>query len=496
MGIDIGTQAVKALAVTPDGHIEHQASLERWPSHPHPGWVEMDSDRDLWGAVLQVIHDLVEDGLSPKAVQVIGVTGMVPCLTAIDAQGKPVGPTILYSDNRALEELDWVNRQGGLAETAQAVVPKLVWVRNHRPGDFEHVRTVFSAHNFVVFRLTGERCIDYDTCSIFGGIFEEEKRGWAAEICQRLDLDPGLFPPPTPATALVGKVTARAALETGLLEGVPVMAGTGDTFATMMGCGVVDPGDGMVAFGTTGLLTLTQRPLVDSAGGPHFSDASGAASVAWVANVLSAGRLVRWYTDIFDREPNRPGEATSRYAALEEEAGQLPPGSEGLLVLPHWLGRRTPTPNPNLRGAIIGLTPAHGPAHIYRAILESFAYNQRQTFEAVRPQVHRLVATAGGARSRLWRQIVTDTLNMPLEYYPGASGALGIAFLAGHAAGLIPNFVAIKSIWLSDPEITHPDPPSVAAYDQYFDVYADFEKHMTGPFDHLARVAAAEAEGI
>ncbi len=493
LGIDIGTQAVKALAVTPRGRIAHRASIERAPRHPHPGWVEMDTERDLWGAVLRVIHDLIDDGMAGESVQVIGVTGMVPCLTPINGDGKAVGPTILYSDNRALEELDWVNEKGGLKETAQAVVPKLVWLRNHRPTDFEQIRTVLSAHNYVVFRLSGERYVDYDTSSIFGGVFDKQKRDWAVEMCRSLDLDPALFPSAKPATALVGAVTAQAAAETGLPRGIPVMAGTGDTFATMLGCGVIDPGDGMVAFGTTGLLTLTQRPLVESASGPHFDDGSGTASVAWVANVLSAGRLVRWFVDVLGRKEAFGGGVVegSPYAKLEVEAGRVPAGGEGLIVLPHWLGRRTPSPDPNLRGAMVGFTPSHTLGHIYRAILESFAYNQRQTFAAVRPQIQRLVATAGGARSRLWRQIVTDVLNMPMEYYPAASGALGIAFLAGHASGLIADFNAVKRDWLRDPEISSPDPVAVASYNGYFEVYCEVEAQLTAPFEHLARLATA-----
>jgi len=489
LGIDIGTQAVKAVAVSPEGAVAHRAVVERPPSHPHPGWVEMDTEQGLWRAALDAIGQMVQAGLDLDSIRVIGVTGMVPCLTPVDGDGDPVGSTILYSDNRALEELAWVNRTASLDLTAQAVIPKLVWLRRRHPRDFERIRTVFSAHNYVVFRLTGERSIDYDTSSIMGGIFDDTAKRWKPGVLQQLDLDPGLFPPPQPAIALVGNTTSEAASVTGLPSGVPVMAGTGDTFATMLGCGVIDPGDGMVSFGTTGLLTLIQRPLSESTAGPHFDHGEGAASVAWVANVLSVGRLVNWYLDMFERETRaRAGEdEAGRYDLVEAEAGRLPPGADGLLVLPHWLGRRTPQPDPDLRGAIIGLTPGHQPAHIYRAILESFAYNQRQTFDPLRQRFHRLVATAGGARSRLWRQIVTDVLNFPLEYYPMASGALGIAFLAGHAAGLVPDFGVVKHDWLTDPDVSTPDQGAAAAYDRYFDVYCEFERQMAGPFKRLSK---------
>jgi xylulokinase len=118
LGIDIGTQAVKALIVRLDGRIEGQASVERVPGYPHPGWVQMNTEPDLWGVVLQVVRKLfAKSGPSAQAVQVIGVSGLVPCLCAIDDAGKAVGSTILYSDNRALEELEWVNQKTSLHQS-------------------------------------------------------------------------------------------------------------------------------------------------------------------------------------------------------------------------------------------------------------------------------------------------------------------------------------------------------------------------------------------
>lgn len=497
LGIDIGTQAVKVLAVSLDGRVLAQFGLERGPSHPHPGWVEMDVAQDLWGPVVQLLKRLFSSSaVRPQDIAVVGVSGLVPCLCPLDEQGNPAGEVILYSDNRALDELAWVNQTAGLSLTAEAVVPKLVWIRNRQPERFNRIRTIFSAHNFVVYQLTGVRVVDYDTAGILGGIFDRQSKSWREDIFEKLGLPPSLFPPLSPATGLVGTITPEAAQQTGLPGGVPVIAGSGDTFPTIVGCGVIDVGDAMVSYGTTGLLTLAQKPLVHSAGGPHFDDGKGEASVAWVANILSAGRLVRWYCEQFGQMEyavaSRMG--VSMHDLLDAQAGRLPPGADGLLVLPHWLGRRTPDPTPHVSGAMIGFTPSHTPAHIYRAILESFGYNMRQTFEAVRPQVKRVVATAGGARSRLWRQIVTDILKTPVEYYPSASGALGIAFLAGYAAGLIQDFNDIKRHWLQGAEITIPDPLLTPAYDRYFEVYCDFDRQMAAPFAQLAQLAAHSTE--
>jgi len=227
----------------------------------------------------------------------------------------------------------------------------------------------------------------------------------------------------------------------------------------------VDKGDAMIAIGTTGLLTLTLRPLVESVMGPHFDDGSGRASVRWAANVLSAGQLADWW-------------ATPRagMASLEAEANLLPPGAEGLTALPHLMGRRTPEPNPDLRGALIGLTPRHTAAHIYRALLEAFAFNVLQGFEPIRGITSRVVATGGGAASPLWRQILADVLGVEIGYDAQSSGALGMAYLAAWATGAVHEFDTVKRSWLRAETRAQPDPQAAAACRSAFRSYQVFER--------------------
>lgn len=497
LGLDIGTQAVKGVLVRPEGTVVARASLERGPQHPRPGWVEMDAARDWWGYAVQAVHALLAAVPGPAPVAAVGVSALVPCLCPLDEAGAPLRPAILYSDNRALAELAWANARLATPLTAQAVTPKLRWLQQHEPETMARTRTILSAHNYVVYRLTGELSMDYDTASILGGIFDPTTRQWDTAACQALELPLTCWPPLYPATAIVGRVTAEAARATGLPAGTPVIAGTGDTFPTIVGCGAVEPGDAMIAFGTTGLLTVTRRPLVESAAGPHFDDAAGGAAVTWGANVLSAGRLVRWFVETFAQAECTVAARTGSdpFTLLEAGASRIPPGAEGLFALPHWLGRRTPTPDPHLRGALLGLTPSHNLSHIYRAVLESFAYNLRQGFDPLRPAVRRLVATSGGARSPLWRQIVADTLDAPLEYHPQSGGPLGSAFLAGYASGLIDDFMAIKQRWLCQAETTLPDPAAVACYRQLFPLYETFDQALAEPFARLAREWPATASG-
>lgn len=488
LGLDLGTQAVKAVLVQGNGVVLGSASLERGPTQPRPGWMEMDPEQDWWGAGLHVIRKLLN--AHPHAAQNIagvGVCGLVPCLCLLAADGQALRNAILYSDNRALDELDWSIENTGIALTAEAVTPKLVWVRRHEPMLFHKAWKVLSAHNYMVYRLTGRACMDYDTAGIMGGVFNAPAKAWNTDVSRKLEIPAALWPDLLPATAVAGQINSEAARQTGLPEGTPVIAGSGDTFPTMVGCGAVEPGDAMISFGTTGLLTVTTRPLLESVGGPHFDHGDGQAAVLWVANVLSAGRLVRWFFDQFAQAEQLVATRTGSdpFAFLETEAARLPAGADGLIVLPHWMGCRSPAPDPTLRGAVLGLTPAHTSGHIYRAMLESFAFNVRQNYGAARGQVQRLVGTAGGARSRLWRQIMCDVLETPIEYHPSASGGLGIAFLAAFGLGLVQDFSDIKTRWLHNLEVCQPNPPAVNMYNRLYPVYCEFDRLLCEPFAHL-----------
>jgi xylulokinase len=204
---------------------------------------------------------------------------------------------------------------------------------------------------------------------------------------------------------------------------------------------------------------------------------------------------VRWFSDQFAAAERSVAArlGTNEFALLEAQAGRIPPGAEGLIVLPHWLGRRTPTPDANLKGSTLGWSPSHTSAHFYRAILEAFAYNVRQSFDGLRTQVRRLVATAGGAQSPLWRQIAADVLEMPLEYYAGSGGALGIAFLTAYALGLAKQFTDIKYAWLARPEVTTPQPEAVQLYRRLFPIYCAFDEVVAAPYAQL-RKAVQEGE--
>ncbi len=493
LGLDIGTFGVKGVVVASDGasaRVLAQARVEHAISRPHEGWSEQDPDAQWWGDSLAVIRALLaQPGVDPQHIVAIGVSGLTPCLCLLDAEGYPLRPAILYNDNRALAQLARAQAILETRLTAQAITPKWMWLAEHEPNTLARADSICSSHHYVVSRLTGRLAVDYDTASIFGGVFDARRNAWDADACARLGLDARLLPPLSAVTDIAGEITGDAARLTGLRAGTPVITGTGDTFPTIVGCGAVAPGDAMIAFGTTGLLTLTTRPLADAAAGPHFQDALEGGAVEWAANVLACGRLLTWFREGFgaavagcDAGPD----GLPDFACLDRAVEAIPAGSEGLVALPHLMGRRTPNPDPQARGVLFGLTPGHTSAHVYRALLESFGYAVRRGYEPIQPRTRRVIATAGGAASSLWRQIVADILATPIEYYPGSGGALGIAFLAAYATGAVDRFEAIRDIWLGAPEITRPNPANTQRYHDLYRLYCYLDDSLAPAFEMLA----------
>ena len=235
----------------------------------------------------------------------------------------------------------------------------------------------------------------------------------------RLGLDARLLPPLRAVTDIAGEITDDAARLTGLRAGTPVITGTGDTFPTIVGCGAIGPGDAMISFGTTGLLTLTTRPLVEAAAGPHFQDASEGGAVEWAANVLACGRLLTWYREGFGAAVagcEGGPDGLPDFACLDRAAAAIPAGSEGLVALPHLMGRRTPDPDPRAWRAVRSHAGPHGGARL-SGVARIVRLCRASRLRPDSPRARRVIATAGGAASPLWRQIVADILAAPVEYY-------------------------------------------------------------------------------
>ena len=497
LGLDIGTLGVKGVIVTVDGQVSARARLDHGVSHPQPGWAEQDAEAQWWGDGVSVIRELLAvPGVDPARIAAIGVCGLTPCLCLIDADGRPLRPAILYSDNRALPQLARV-RPPSVCHSLLRRSPRNGpgWPSMSRTwcvmrGAYSPVTTTLSTS------LPACASMDYDTASIVGGVFDARRKAWDVSACAALGLDAGLLPPLRAATDVVGGVTPAAAQATGLRPGTPVIAGTGDTFPTIVGCGAVTPGDAMISFGTTGLLTLTTRPLETAAAGPHFEAEAEGGAVAWAANVLACGRLLAWYREAFGiavvGAGLAPASGTPDFVLLDRCAAAIPAGCDGLVALPHLMGRRTPTPDPHARGVLFGLTPAHTAAHVYRALLESFGYAVRQGFDPIRPRTSSGSSPLPGVRpARSGARSWPTSWTRPSSIILGRAARWASRFWPRTRPGW--SAASRPSAMTGSPAPNSPCPmrPRAECYDDLYRLYCHLDGSLSAAFAMLPSIRCA-----
>lgn len=427
LGIDIGTSATKAvLADAASGEIVARAAHPHAVSMPRPGWVEQDAE-DWWAGIRAVTAEIGRGHEIAK----VGVSGMGPCVLATDEELRPLRPAILYGvDTRAVDRIpaieaelgaDEIARRCGTRLTSQAGGPKLAWLAEHEPA----TRRVATTSSYAVARLTGEYVLDHHTASQYDPLYDLAANRWIDDWAARLA--PGIELPSLAWPGdVVGEVTAHAAAETGLRAGTPVIAGTVDAWAEALSAGVTAPGELMLMYGSTMFLVApTGAPRFD----PRLWCTTGvdAGTYSVAGGMATSGSLTAWVRELSGGAP---------YEELLDEAAATPPGADGLVVLPYFLGERTPLFDPDARGVVAGLTLRHGRGHLYRAVLEATAYAVRHHLELLGGDLRRIVAVGGGARTPLWPQIVSDVTGLPQDLPAETIGAAyGTAMLAAGDRG-------------------------------------------------------------
>jgi xylulokinase len=443
LGIDVGTGGTRALLIDEKGAVVASAIHEHVPfASPQSGWAEQDP-HDWWNACQQAVRKLLT-GSSIRASEIacIGLSGQMHGAVLLNSKHEVLRPALIWCDQRTAAECRWLNQKIGperLVEwTANPALTnftltKLLWVRTHEPEIWKNFRSFLLPKDYIRFRLTGERAIDVADAS--GTLLlDVVHRRWSDAMLQAVDLSPDCLPRLYESQEIVGRITEEAAAITGLLAGTPVVAGAGDQAAGGTGMGIVRPGDVSATIGTSGVVfAASDAPVTDPAGRLHtFCHAiPGRWHVMGVTQ--AAGLSLRWLRDQFAP----PAES---YDQLTAQAAGVPAGSGGVLWAPYLMGERTPYPDPDVRGALLGLAADHTRAHVVRAVLEGVAFSLKDTltiFGQLGIPVKAIRAGGGGARSPLWRQIQADVYGQAVEIVEAEEGAAyGAAILAGVGAGI------------------------------------------------------------
>lgn len=487
LGVDIGTYESKGVLTTLDGRVVNTQVRPHDLLIPRQGWAEHDPESSWWGDFCAITNALIkESAVSPGDIIAVGCSAIGPDMLPVDRDCRPLRNGVLYGiDTRATNEIRSLNeklgpetvfRHCGNALTTQAVGPKILWLANNEPENYRKAYKIVSATTFLVARLTGEWWIDHYTASNFVPCYDMAAQKWNEDFCEGI-IEPERLPDIGWTADLAGKVTRKAAEETGLAEGTPVVIGTIDAAAEAVSVGVVSPGDTMLMYGSTlFIIQVVGSPISDTRlwSAPYLFPGT----FSLMAGMATTGVLTRWFRDNMARdlvEAEKAG-GENAYARLARDAAAIPPGAEGLLVLPYFSGERTPINDPRARGVFFGLTLAHSREHLYRAILEGVGHGIRQhldILESIGAAPKNILAVGGGTKNPLWLQIVSDICGKVQKVPRVTVGAsYGDAFLAGLGVGAFSSYRDIHG-WVREVREVPPDEKLAGLYSEYHKLYID-----------------------
>lgn len=481
LGLDIGTTSTIGILIRLPDRVVGLASRPVALRSPQPGWAEEDP-LEWWSNLCAIARELMA-GVAPEELKGIGVTGMLPAVVLLDERGGLLRPSIQQSDARCaaevaalraeIDEARFVARAGN-GINQQLVIAKLRWIEKHEPDVFRRIATVFGSYDYVNWRLTGERAIEQNW-ALEAGFVDLASHEIADDLVALARIARAALPRKTASHAILGRVTPRAAEEAGLPAGVPVVGGAADHIASALGAGITRPGDVLLKFGgSVDVLVATDRLAPDPRMYLDYHLVPG----LYVPNgcMATGGSGLNWFVTNFAGGEREAADAQglTLHQHLDRLAGATAPGAEGVRVLPYFLGEKTPVHDADARGIIAGLSLSHGPGHLWRALLEAYAYAIAHHIEILNDIGHRTeryLVSDGGANSRVWMQIVADVLQKPLQRLTGHPGScLGAAWTAAIGVGLANDWSAV-SRFVSLADRLAPDPCNARLYAEGYRAY-------------------------
>lgn len=475
LGIDIGTGGSRALLVDQSGGV--RASF----TAPHeemrmekPLWAEQ-RPQNWWDAAQAAIRGVLhEAGIDGSQVKAVGLSGQMHGLVILDADGAVIRPSLIWCDQRSQAQVDGINAVMGKENVLGAIanpvltgftLPKLLWVRDNEPANYDRVRKVLLPKDYVRYCLTSEFASEVSDAS-GTALFDVVNRRWSTAMCDQLGIPRDWLPTVYESPEVTGVVSKSAAEATGLKAGTAVVGGGGDQAASAVGNGIVEAGIVSCTVGTSGVVFAhTEKPAYDPAGRVHTFCHAVPGKWHVMGVTQGAGLSLQWFRNRF-----APG---AEYDALTAEAAQSPSGAHGLFWMPYLMGERTPHLDATCRAAFVGLTAKHERADLIRAVLEGVSYSLNdclRIIEGMDVPVTSVRLSGGGARSEFWRQMFADIFAKrvtTLESQEGSAYGAALLALAGEYGSV--NDVCRAAVR----EVTSLEPRAESAA-FYRDAYATF----------------------
>lgn len=469
LGIDFGGGASKATLLSENGEVKAESLVEYPTSYPRNGWAEQNP-ADWYRAVCQNVRAVLEgSGVRPQEIMALALDAATHTAVLADKSFNVLRPAIYWTDTRSVEQVNAIRDLPVITEQTLHrpdtiwTLPQLMWVRENEPEIWSKTRKIMFAKDYVRHCLTGDYVTDYIEAE-GSMLFDYHKMQWSKELCALAGLDTDILPEVVSPTDVVGKVCRKAAEETGLCEGMPVVCGTTDTVMEVFASGGVKRGNMTVKLATAGRICVVTEKAYPNR---HLINYSHTVDGLWYPGTAtkSCAASYRWYRDTFGGD----------FKELDAAAEKLPVGAEGLLFHPYLNGELTPYADPMLCGSFTGIRAGHTKAHFSRAVMEGVALSlldcKTELEEIGIPHDEKATVIGGGGKSPLWRQITADVLGITLVQKKHSDSSFGTAMLAGVAVGVFDSFETAVNTCNAVVSETKPNMENHERYSEIFKTY-------------------------
>lgn len=474
IGVDLGTSSMKLMLVDSEGKICKSVTEEYSVYYPHSGWSEQNAE-DWWQALAIGVKKLTEN-IDSAFIKGIGVAGQMHGLVVLDENDMLIRPVILWNDGRTQKQTDYLNEVIGKEKLslntaniafAGFTAPKLLWMRENEPENFNRISKIMLPKDYLNYRLTGVHCTDYSDASGMLTL-DVKNKGWSEEMLGICGVSIVQMPRLYESFEVVGTISPETAEELGLSPETVVVAGAGDNAAAAIGTGTVGEGKCNISLGTSGTVFISsERFSVDDNNALHsFCHADGGFHL--MGCILSAASCNKWICDEIFK--------TNDYKTLESNIAAEKLGRNEVFFLPYLMGERSPINDTNATGMFIGIRPYTTREDMHQAVLEGVAFAIRDNLEIAEKlgiNVLESCLCGGGGKSKLWQKILCNVLNIKLnipvfEEGPGYGAVLLAMVGAGEFEDVnqcINKFVKIK-------EMVEPETELVKLYEERYTKYS------------------------
>ena len=493
LGIDIGTSACKVAIFDKNGNVLSTSNGGYEVYYPQPGWAEQNPE-EWWTAVCGAIQEAMDKGqIQPEEIAGVGIDGQSWSAIAVDKEGNVLTNTPIWMDTRAKDICDELNEKVG-ADTifklsGNSLQPsyttaKIIWYQRNMPEVYEKIYKILQSNSYIAYKLTGN--MTQDVSQGYGlHCFDMHTGTWDAGMCEALGIPMEILPDIHACHDVVGTVTEKAAKESGLAIGTPVVAGGLDAACGTLGTGVIHNGETQEQGGQAGgmsICTDTYKADARLILGYHV------VPNCWLlqGGTTGGGGVMRWLEREFGDFERVEGESLGKSSLqlFNEAAEQVAPGSDGVIFLPYMSGERSPIWDPDAKGVFYGLDFSKTKAHFVRAAMEGVAYSLKHNLEVAKEagaDVIELRAMGGSANSLLWTQIKSDVTGKPIVV-PSSDTAttLGAVILAGVGVGMYQDFEEAVALTVENKRSHEPNMDNAEVYEKNYQTYLELYKNLKG----------------